>query len=166
MRSMFAAALAELAELQAPRGRLLVLCLRIIPFFAFTALERDDFPHCLNLLSPLKGLNLLLHFYPRLTLWALIFSPLRRLDFVLQHRPVPCELGIRYSALGTVSYAMISLMVPAPTVRPPSRIAKRKPFSIATGVISSTTKATLSPGITISVPAGSSATPVTSVVRK
>src|SRR5580704_4923576 len=64
------------------------------------------------------------------------------------------------------NYAMISEIVPAPTVRPPSRIAKRKPFSMATGVISSISSATLSPGITISVPAGNVATPVTSVVRK
>src|SRR3954464_5818658 len=64
------------------------------------------------------------------------------------------------------SYLMISLMVPAPTVLPPSRMAKRSPFSIATGVISSMVSATLSPGITISVPSGNSATPVTSVVRK
>ena len=64
------------------------------------------------------------------------------------------------------SYAIISLIVPAPTVRPPSRIANRRPFSIATGVISSISSATLSPGITISVPAGNVATPVTSVVRK
>src|ERR1700679_2325464 len=63
-------------------------------------------------------------------------------------------------------YCTISAIVPAPTVCPPSRIAKRKPFSIATGVISSITRLTLSPGITISVPAGNSATPVTSVVRK
>src|ERR1019366_1730809 len=67
---------------------------------------------------------------------------------------------------GSNSYLMISLTVPAPTVRPPSRIAKRKPLSMATGVISSTVKLTLSPGITISVPSGNSATPVTSVVRK
>src|SRR5437879_3926228 len=63
-------------------------------------------------------------------------------------------------------YCTISLIVPAPTVWPPSRMAKRKPFSIATGVISSITSCTLSPGITISVPEGSSATPVTSVVRR
>ena len=63
-------------------------------------------------------------------------------------------------------YSMISLTVPAPTVRPPSRIAKRRPLSIATGVISSISSCTLSPGITISVPAGNCATPVTSVVRK
>ena len=30
-------------------------------------------------------------------------------------------------------YSMMRLMVPAPTVLPPSRIAKRKPFSRATG---------------------------------
>src|SRR6185437_7433280 len=66
---------------------------------------------------------------------------------------------------GSLPYCTISVMVPAPTVRPPSRMAKRRPFSIATGVMSSTVRATLSPGITISVPAGSSATPVTSVVR-
>src|SRR5258707_117466 len=63
-------------------------------------------------------------------------------------------------------YLMISLMVPAPTVRPPSRIAKRRPFSMATGVCSSISSCTLSPGITISVPSGSFAVPVTSVVRK
>ena len=62
-------------------------------------------------------------------------------------------------------YAMISVIVPAPTVRPPSRIAKRRPFSMATGVISSISRLTLSPGITISVPPGKVATPVTSVVR-
>ena len=55
---------------------------------------------------------------------------------------------------------------PAPTVRPPSRIAKRKPSSIAIGAIKVTVIAILSPGITISVPAGNSTEPVTSVVRK
>src|SRR5205085_258787 len=62
--------------------------------------------------------------------------------------------------------AMISATVPAPTVRPPSRMAKRSPFSKATGVISSIARLTLSPGITISTPSGNSADPVTSVVRK
>ena len=47
-------------------------------------------------------------------------------------------------------------MTPAPTVRPPSRIAKRLPSSNATGVINSTIRFTLSPGITISTPSGSS----------
>ena len=70
------------------------------------------------------------------------------------------------SVRATRSYCTISLIVPAPTVCPPSRMAKRRPFSMATGVISSITSCTLSPGITISVPEGSSATPVTSVVRR
>src|SRR5271168_5060704 len=63
-------------------------------------------------------------------------------------------------------YSKISETVPAPTVRPPSRIANRKPLSMAIGVINSTSNCTLSPGITISMPSGNCATPVTSVVRK
>ena len=55
---------------------------------------------------------------------------------------------------------------PAPTVRPPSRMAKRNPSSIAIGAISVTVIPMLSPGITISVPSGSTTLPVTSVVRK
>src|SRR5207244_4066482 len=48
------------------------------------------------------------------------------------------------------AYSIISVIVPAPTVRPPSRIAKRLPFSIATGTMSSAEIVVLSPGITIS----------------
>ena len=55
---------------------------------------------------------------------------------------------------------------PAPTVRPPSRIAKRRPSSMAIGWISSTDMSVLSPGMTISRPSGRVTTPVTSVVRK
>jgi hypothetical protein len=63
-------------------------------------------------------------------------------------------------------YSSIAETTPAPTVRPPSRIAKRRPSSIAIGAIKFTVIAMLSPGITISVPSGSSTVPVTSVVRK
>lgn len=63
-------------------------------------------------------------------------------------------------------YLTILVTRPAPTVRPPSRIAKRRPSSIATGWIRVTAMSTLSPGMTISVPSGSFTTPVTSVVRK
>jgi len=63
-------------------------------------------------------------------------------------------------------YSMISVTCPAPTVRPPSRIAKRRPFSIAIVFIRCTSKETLSPGITISTPSGRWQSPVTSVVRK
>ena len=55
---------------------------------------------------------------------------------------------------------------PAPTVRPPSRIAKRSPSSMAIGWISSTCMVALSPGITISTFSARVTTPVTSVVRK
>ena len=61
---------------------------------------------------------------------------------------------------------MTSETTPEPTVRPPSRIANRRPWSMAIGWISSISIWTLSPGMTISVPSGSFATPVTSVVRK
>ena len=70
--------------------------------------------------------------------------------------------------LGIISdnYSTIVATLPEPTVLPPSRIAKRRPCSIATGWISSIVISTLSPGIHISVPSGSSQTPVTSVVLK
>ena len=63
-------------------------------------------------------------------------------------------------------YSMIVATRPDPTVRPPSRIANVRPCSIATGWMSSIVISTLSPGMHISVPAGSSQTPVTSVVLK
>lgn len=72
----------------------------------------------------------------------------------------PCIFRTSYN------YLMISETVPAPIVRPPSRIAKRIPTSIAIGAISFTEISTLSPGITISTPSGNSIVPVTSVVRK
>src|SRR5262249_41040301 len=64
-----------------------------------------------------------------------------------------------------VSYLMTLVTAPAPTVRPPSRMAKRRPSSMATGVISSISICTLSPGMTISMPSGILMVPVTSVVR-
>jgi len=84
------------------------------------------------------------------------------IPFQLSAATVHCPLSTAHC----FRYFTISATVPAPTVRPPSRIANRRPFSNATGVISSTCSETLSPGITISTPSGSSATPVTSVVRK
>jgi len=64
-----------------------------------------------------------------------------------------------------LSYAMILVTTPAPTVRPPSRMANFEPCSSATGTISSTVRFTSSPGITISTPSGSVMSPVTSIVR-
>jgi len=62
-------------------------------------------------------------------------------------------------------YAMILVMTPAPTVRPPSRMANLEPCSRATGMINVTSRLTLSPGMTISTPSGSLISPVTSMVR-
>jgi len=62
-------------------------------------------------------------------------------------------------------YSMTFVTAPAPTVWPPSRIANRSPSSRAIGVMSVIVRFTVSPGMTISVPSGRSADPVTSVVR-
>lgn len=64
------------------------------------------------------------------------------------------------------SYYKISETVPAPIVLPPSRIANLRPFSIAIGLINSTAKAVLSPGIIISTPSPKVIEPVMSVVLK
>ena len=72
----------------------------------------------------------------------------------------------RAADCSTANYLMILATTPAPTVRPPSRIAKRRPSSIATGLISCTTILMLSPGMTISTPSGRVTAPVMSVVRK
>src|SRR5690554_1909050 len=79
--------------------------------------------------------------------------------------PRPLEERSRLVYFDT-AYSTIFATTPAPTVRPPSRIAKRRPSSMAIGAISVTSIFTLSPGITISTPSGSSQEPVTSVVRK
>jgi len=63
-------------------------------------------------------------------------------------------------------YSTIEVICPAPTVLPPSLIAKRNPSLIATALINSTVIVKLSPGITISVPSGNWISPVTSVVLK
>ena len=62
-------------------------------------------------------------------------------------------------------YSSTLVITPAPTVRPPSLIAKRSPGSIATGLMSFIPIFTLSPGMIISTPAGRAISPVTSVVR-
>ena len=66
----------------------------------------------------------------------------------------------------SICYSMISTTWPLATVRPPSRIANRSPFSMAIGLISSTEIEVLSPGITICLSSGRTTVPVMSVVRK
>jgi hypothetical protein len=67
---------------------------------------------------------------------------------------------------GGVVYVMILLTTPAPTVRPPSRMAKRRPGDMAIGVMSLICRLVLSPGTTISTLSGRVMSPVTSAVRK
>ena len=77
------------------------------------------------------------------------------------------SLGIAEAFLCFSAYAYFLILdtTPEPTVLPPSRIAKRRPSSTATGLISETSILTLSPGMTISTPSSSLMEPVTSVVR-
>ena len=81
-----------------------------------------------------------------------------------------CTLQMDYVAHGEVPlqnpHSITSSTRPEPTVRPPSRMANLRPFSMAMGHISSTVSVTLSPGITISRPSSRVMEPVTSVVRK
>ena len=86
-----------------------------------------------------------------------ILSPLHT-----KKRLLPKKQPLKISA----NYSLIAVTTPEPTVRPPSRIAKRRPTSMAMGVISSTFITVLSPGMHISVPSGRVMMPVTSVVRK
>src|SRR5262252_4493435 len=87
-------------------------------------------------------------------------------DILAVHVSAPSRRGADGPRPVQPCYSMMLATTPAPTVRPPSRMAKRSFSSIAIGTISVTSIAILSPGITISVPSGSATTTVTSVVRK
>ena len=108
-------------------------------------------------ISNLINLRTILFLEYRKTPETLRFRGILRLDTMLS-----CD----NKSIFRLYYSMIVATRPDPTVRPPSRIAKVRPCSIATGWISSIVISTLSPGIHISVPAGNSQTPVTSVVLK
>ncbi len=146
MIRVLAALPAELAELETFGRGLAVLGRRVILILAHSALELTNFARH----------ELFLSVYPAESLPGLV-RVRARISAGSSHHPPKYIRAKTYR---------ISVIVPAPTVRPPSRIAKRRPFSMATGVISSISSVTLSPGITISTPSGNFATPVTSVVRK
>ena len=135
--SVFAATATELTKLQ-PVGRgFLILSRNVVAALTLATLKDD-----------VVSRHIL---FPGLCLWPLaVIRSFQRPKTKVQ----------------SPSYSTTSETVPAPTVRPPSRIANRSPFSIAIGAINSISIATLSPGITISTPSGRCATPVTSVVRK
>ena len=104
-----------------------------------------------------------------INLRTILFLEYRKTPETLRFRGIlhlDTTLSCDNKSIFRLYYSMIVATRPDPTVRPPSRIAKRSPCSIATGWISSIVISTLSPGMHISVPSGSSQTPVTSVVRK
>ena len=108
-------------------------------------------------ISNLINLRTILFLEYRKTPETLRFRGILRLDTMLS-----CD----NKSIFRLYYSMIVATRPDPTVRPPSRIAKVRPWLIAIGWISSIVISTLSPGMHISVPAGNSITPVTSVVLK
>src|SRR5690348_854211 len=124
--------------------------------------QRDRPPHART--GPLGGVDDLAR---RLVEDAMVVRPQADADVLTVHGRSPLYLIRRAPPLLlSRAYLMILATTPAPTVRPPSRMAKRRPSSMAMGAISSTSICTLSPGITISVPSFNFTVPVTSVVRK
>ena len=108
-------------------------------------------------ITNLINLQIILFLEYRKTPETLRFRGILRLDTTLSYDN---------KSIFRLYYSMIVATRPDPTVRPPSRIAKRSPCSIAIGWISSIVISTLSPGMHISVPSGRLITPVTSVVLK
>src|SRR5207245_6884519 len=100
-------------------------------------------------------------------------QPLRIVLLVL-HRGIIAPLAVSTGQCNDLShaqpledpYARMVVTMPEPTVLPPSRIAKRSPWSIAIGEIRSAVIVTLSPGITISTPPSSATTPLPSAPRQ
>src|SRR5260370_40045335 len=86
---------------------------------------------------------------PNLRFWR---PPLCQLSYCPVHALRATINGVDATPSYKVKTQAITLATtPAPTVLPPSRMAKRRPCSIAIGAISSTTILMLSPGITIVV---------------
>ena len=108
-------------------------------------------------ITNLINLRIILFLEYRKTPETLRFRGILRLDTMLS-----CD----NKSIFRLYYSMIVATRPDPTVRPPSRIAKVRPWLIAIGWISSIVISMLSPGMHISVPSGRLQTPVTSVVLK
>ena len=134
-------------------------CHRLLNLFM-----RRMLPARIAKLSRLHAFRVLLLILRRRVVAVFAIPALQRNDF--PHDPNSLLTNAAPKRRLKFNYSIISVTAPAPTVWPPSRIANRKPFSSATGVIRLTSQLTLSPGITISTPCGSFTSPVTSVVRK
>src|SRR3979411_2942562 len=104
MRRVLTATAAELLKLQPLRHGLAVFGLRIVPLFAITALQRNDLSgHC--------------------------SLPVSKLCLCGDSR-LGCPCGAKLRCL--LAYCTISLMAPAPTACPPSRIQKPNPLALST----------------------------------
>ena len=104
-----------------------------------------------------------------INLRTILFLEYRKTPETLRFRGIlrlDTTLSYDNKSIFRLYYSMIVATRPDPTVRPPSRIAKVRPWLIAIGWISSIVISMLSPGIHISVPSGRLQTPVTSVVLK
>ena len=104
-------------------------------------------------------------------IYGTVLAPLTTLSLLFRRKKAPRgkpleALILLHLPIISFDYSIIVATLPEPTVLPPSRIANVRPCSIAIGWMSSIVISTLSPGMHISVPAGSSQTPVTSVVLK
>ena len=127
------------------------------PYFSILNLSVFHLTDKCFAISNLINLRTILFLEYRKTPETLRFRGILRLDTMLS-----CD----NKSIFRLYYSMIVATRPDPTVRPPSRIAKVRPWLIAIGWISSIVISMLSPGIHISVPSGRLQTPVTSVVLK
>ena len=127
------------------------------PYFSILNLSVFHLADKCFTVSNLINLRTILFLEYRKTPETLRFRGILRLDTTLS-----CD----NKSIFRLYYSMIVATRPDPTVRPPSRIAKVRPWLIAIGWISSIVISMLSPGIHISVPSGRLQTPVTSVVLK
>ena len=128
-----------------------------MPYFSILNLSVFHLADKYFTVSNLINLRTILFLEYRKTPETLRFRGILRLDTMLSYDN---------KSIFRLYYSMIVATRPDPTVRPPSRIAKVRPCSIAIGWISSIVISTLSPGMHISVPSGRLITPVTSVVLK
>ena len=127
------------------------------PYFSILNLSVFHLADKYFTVSNLINLRIILFLEYRKTPETLRFRGILRLDTTLS-----CD----NKSILRLYYSMIVATRPDPTVRPPSRIAKVRPWLIAIGWISSIVISMLSPGMHISVPSGRLITPVTSVVLK
>ena len=127
------------------------------PYFSILNLSVFHLADKCFTITNLINLRIILFLEYRKTPETLRFRGILRLDTTLS-----CD----NKSIFRLYYSMIVATRPDPTVRPPSRIAKVRPWLIAIGWISSIVISMLSPGIHISVPSGRLQTPVTSVVLK